>query len=113
VPYIITTKRPNEMPSRVGFADDMRIVGKPVAVTTLDEAREAVVATVMGALRNDPPDDYLIAQRIGESGGTVGPLPDGTVIEVRRVGWDHFGQFAQGQVQPLEYRAILDAFNAR
>ncbi len=32
-------------------------------------------------------------------------------IDVRRVGWDHFGQFAQCQARPLEHQQILDAYN--
>jgi len=50
-----------------------------------------------------------------ESGGTVGPLPDGTVIEVRRVRWsaiadelpEYMPLFADGGYN----KAILAAFN--
>jgi hypothetical protein len=75
MPYVITTEE--------------RYHGGPQhrrAVATLEEAREWVYRS----LDRDP---LPVAGRLGmamglpESGGTLGPLPDGTVIEVEPVTW--------------------------
>ncbi len=92
MPLIITT-----LPGRKGHA-----------VESADDARRAIIAA------GDAHGAWIGGGRLHqlvESGGTVGPLPDGTSIDVRRVGWDHFGQFAQCQARPLEHQQILDAYN--
>lgn len=78
-PYIITTKTPEE-----DFHRKSR-----VAVATLDDAREIAYEAMADAssiyLLSDA---AVIAEGIDtlpESGGTIGPLPDGTIIEVERV----------------------------
>lgn len=56
------------------------------AVATLEEARTVPVAHIEHASigsRDDWADAHYAAQTLPESGGTVGPLPDGTIIEVR------------------------------
>jgi hypothetical protein len=83
MPYVVTTKR-----RRQGF----KVCGMDVlsrrAVATLDEATEALDAHMKSAGANG--DWRLVAIcKVSESGGTVGPLPDGTVIEVERVEWDY------------------------
>jgi hypothetical protein len=56
------------------------------AVATLGEARaKALNLTSAHDTGDKPPNHDALA--LPESGGTVGPLPDGTVIEVRRVKW--------------------------
>jgi hypothetical protein len=80
MPYIVTTKRPGYRPSRIGYLDDMRVVSRR-AVATLEDARAAAQEACSGPDFMGP----LEASLISESGGTVGPLPDGTVIEVERV----------------------------
>jgi len=68
VPYIIHTFTENRWPP-----DHTR-----TAVATLDEAR-AVALDVLGD------HGYVEPLNLPADGGTVGPLADGTVIEVRRV----------------------------
>lgn len=47
-----------------------------------------------------------------ESGGTVGPLPDGTVIEVERVEWSQLRFMVSGRIG-MAHDNVIDAFNAR
>jgi hypothetical protein len=118
MPYIITTKRPNECPSRVGFADDMRVTGRR-AVATLEEARDGSIDIVRHA--GPPVGEYFeaekIANRLPESGGTVGPLPDGTLIEVERKTWkslaEQVWEHGRDHYWPSEEAEIIDAYNAQ
>lgn len=58
------------------------------AVATLDEALSNASTMVCDLLAGENFGQYQDQFRaIDESGGTVGPLPDGTVIEVERVKW--------------------------
>lgn len=133
MPYIVTITTPN--PGDCGDPDcescnqDIEPVVVSRAVATLDEARATAWKMTWDALdasddpvgtdaeiiarRGDAEIMLMLARTVEESGRTIGPLPDGTVIVVQRVGWDHFGRFAQGQARPLEYQQLLDAFNAR
>jgi hypothetical protein len=108
MPYIIETKTP---------ARD-RILGKQwhhvdyTAVATLDEARSHA-----GALCDHWNADYQPfereARRLPESGGTIGPLPDGTVIEVRQVSRNELS--AEGGYPTPYFKstdALIAAFNA-
>jgi hypothetical protein len=99
MPYIIIT-RPRY--ARVAREPEPAI---RTAVATLGEAHNAVHGIVHEAYRLAYPlkphglgGEHSDAQRahrwhnvdvskLPESGGTVGPLPDGTVIEVRSVPW--------------------------
>jgi hypothetical protein len=54
---------------------------KPRAVATLEEARRAIAET--SAML-----EATATWVFGESGGTVGPLPDGAAIEVTPISWD-------------------------
>jgi len=80
MPYIITTRTPYHDEEHGADSIDTR-----TAVATLDEARHAVFCT--DAVTLAPTPDYArVANRLHEmteAGGTVGPLPDGTVIEVK------------------------------
>lgn len=108
MPYIITTyPEPTMAP---GF------VGTRRAVATLEEAREAAY---VAARHHDDTDDgeyETAAHRIDEAGGTVGPLPDGTVIEVTRVAYNWVAGVAEDGGAELSEDAscaeILAAFNA-
>jgi len=118
MPYVITTATP--------------LRGEPVhesldritrtAVATLEEAREAA-AEVAGTAYSD---EWIMAHAnrgtvaplidaawdLPESGGTVGPLPDGTVIEVRRRSWpDLQADAGLGHRMPLSDANILSVFN--
>jgi len=87
------------------------------AVATLDEARAYLTD---GTYIFDGPglSDHLAALReLPESGGTIGPLPDGTVIEVRPIEWNEIvattGRaltFASAYTA-LERAEILSEFN--
>jgi len=145
MPYIITTVDPvdrNQSKTVAGgvlrYSADMSPVFpgptgvRPskttrIAVATLGEAR----ASVDRAVTDTPgytasvgfPTDAAIADAISESGGSVGPLPDGTTIEVRPVAWRDLIQTmldaGEDNYPPLiwdtaEDRAdILTAFNAQ
>jgi hypothetical protein len=80
MPYIITTHGKADQYGRCPLLSRR-------AVATLEEARDRTAGEV--AARTS---DLLVAEHIiravdllPESGGTIGPLPDGTVIEVARV----------------------------
>jgi hypothetical protein len=117
MPYIITTKQPEPL-APFDRPRDM-IETSRTAVATLDEAREDVVATVEIAEDPDGPRlDSLWehAHGMDESGGTIGPLPDGTVIEVRQVSRDELADelpvsFFDARDWPATDAAILAAFN--
>lgn len=77
MPYIVRTQRAGHPPwNRTAVAD-------------LDEAR-AVARTDAGDCGATGPDDQVNVAilDLSESGGTVGPLPDGYVIEVLSVCWN-------------------------
>jgi hypothetical protein len=143
MPYIVTTSQPRPkhlIPEAVLVAFD---VVYRRAVATLEEARTALrdadedgwvedrlFALAQRVMADDPQlswdrDRGLIYDRardrlLPESGGTVGPLPDGTVIEVERETWinimDEVGggwpQIPESSDDPLATE-ILDTFNAR
>ena len=86
MPYIITTKTPYMWQGN-GPNGNAGVTRR--AVATLDEAREAVVAKVKRNPMTTTKREYVEAAKLvkagntlPESGGTVGPLPDGTVITV-------------------------------
>jgi hypothetical protein len=94
----------------LGLVRSPRVVSRR-AVATLEEARRGLLKT----------DDslYATAMSLPESGGTI-TLPDGTVIEVRRVMWaDLIAEAARESgitkgMPPAEWQPrILDAYNAR
>jgi hypothetical protein len=115
MPYIVTTKR------RTLAQPAGRWYAEPVsrrAVATLEEARDSIYSLCA----EKDVDDERIADDIDhlpDSGGTVGPLPDGTVIEVEQVKWSAFegpewSPFLPDQEPPDFIKAeILDAYNAR
>jgi len=113
VPYVIATSKLH--PGDRVTPDHLELVDQPRAVVTLEEAR-AVVQKMVRVWRDD--DDSLtawsaaynhlqLAGTLDEPGGTVGPLPNGTVIEVRLVQWRDLDP------RPGNPRTIIDAFNAR
>ena len=112
MPYIITTTQSLE--TDVQGATDSRI-----AVATLEEARKTASHTVMRASVGHAAGDWRAvkfgARELPESGDTVGPLPDGTVIEVRAVSWMDLKIHTDLPGDPhglLSESTILDAFNA-
>jgi hypothetical protein len=81
VPYIVTatTFTPSGRRAVPGGAEVMLSDSTRRAVATLDEANEALYAIV-----KERYDSCRVGVPAG--GGTVGPLPDGTLITVERVG---------------------------
>jgi hypothetical protein len=122
VPYVITT-HPGQSSDYETRGEHIAAVGlSRVAVATLEEAREMVFRVIDEQERiDDLLSTYADAIFLAD-GGTVGPLPDGTIIEVERVGWIDFEMMARRgdtALPPIEvfdrddYRAdLLAAFNA-
>jgi hypothetical protein len=79
VPYIVTTTWTGSHPSKSGTICTVQTGRTDVA--TLEEARN--LANEQCVEYGDPFERECIL--LPESGGTVGPLPDGTVIEVTRL----------------------------
>lgn len=120
-PYIVTTKE------RIG-GTDLVIPGERTvsrrAVATLDEARE-LAATAAGNAGNwsNTLDAALCrgaakqARALSESGGPVGPLPDGTTIEVELIGWPELERCGRYTAPtgpypgPRDDDAIIAAYN--
>lgn len=113
MPYIVTTKR-RYTDVEDGVERDRSEPLSRRAVATLEEARHAAYAPFRE--RFYPNEPYREASRaieaLGESGGTVGPLPDGTVIEVEQIR-DYELAKAAGVALPSHLGTILDAFNAQ
>lgn len=116
MPYIITTQKPTHygpIPTTDGGVKSRR------AVATLDEARTSVAKWMH---YDGPPiydrDEWVrlddAARSLPKAGGTIGPLPDGTVIEVREVQWrtlcDRTGLPYPGSDD--DRARIIDAHNA-
>jgi hypothetical protein len=112
MPYIITTLHP--------WADanePARRARTRTAVATLEEAQDIVTEDLQhfdfDAFPDHPLADGIPA--LPESGGTVGPLPDGTVIEVERVARFELG-FSAGLIaadhpQLWNDSDLVDKFN--
>ena len=93
MPYIITTLKPNFSDYGAATAPSGRHYDlepeDDYAVATLGEAQQYAAEIHSGELESD---DYNMLQveaySMGEPGGDLGPLSDGTVIEVRLVKWE-------------------------
>lgn len=112
MPYIIVVNQPGCLPEQ-----------DPYAVATIEEAREHLKCELPGTYEWLTDDDYAAMMEdvaaLPESGGVVGPLPDGYVIEVQRVSWgdlDETGVLARAGVKfpddEIVCREIIDAYNA-
>jgi hypothetical protein len=78
--YIVTTKRSRREGIPVSAVDYAVLSRREVA--TLEEARREAGRACLGSTSLDL-RNVEQARTLPDSGGTVGPLPDGTVIEVR------------------------------
>lgn len=118
MPYIITVDRLPWGPNGKG--------AELHAVATLEEAREAIDRVVR--LRVKDPEEFdrwiYASLNLSESGGTIGPLPNGTVIEVERVGLTELAERASADQNPNDaphvgrlltrgIDSIIHAYNAR
>jgi hypothetical protein len=96
------------------------------AVATLDEARETAYPVVHAAwpdATNGNSDEarahrwaIVAVQNLSEAGGTIGPLPNGTVIEVRQVDWNAFppmNDLRAGRITPDDFRSTVRAMKAQ
>jgi hypothetical protein len=92
------------------------------AVRTLDEARSAAYEQVVQAVNDSEheaaPGDWLkdACCDLPAAGGIVGPLPDGTVIDVQHVTWPILYRLAgrpgvPGSLTVTEQETV-DAYNA-
>jgi hypothetical protein len=117
MPFIIETRRTST--TWAGGIVPVPAETTRQAVATLEEAR-GVLSPVLDSLAHDRgaywPAWTQTFHGLGEeTGGTIGPLPDGTIIEVRRVAEvdlrDSFP--ADSCAAQLAHLAdVIDAFNA-
>jgi hypothetical protein len=112
VPFIVTTKRP--CPACVhgpaGGGEHRPESVSRRAVATLEEVQVLVSDAIYDAGQKTT-RDALPAFEIPESGGTVGPLPDGTVIEVEPVSKLYLGT-AVPHDRHMTENELLAAYNA-
>lgn len=95
MPYIITTRPAADPPNEQHGVKAEVLSRRPVA--TLDDAQWAVMLTIAqqnweaeggtGPAAATPAERDQADEAIGPDGGTIGPLPDGTVIEVELTTW--------------------------
>lgn len=118
MPYVITTKA-RKSPDPVVH---LQVISR-YAVATLDEAHEAATLAVgVRRIIADPGGDHeaacpawdepaSVALALPASGGTVGPLSDGTTIKVDYGTWDDLVGPAGWGTHTTE-AAVVDAYNA-
>lgn len=126
-PYIVTVKRRgNNVVPRVGRK--MEVLSRR-AVATLEEARTSAAEAVFEHIgyeenlgyRRRPlstPAFTVACHDLTESGGTVGPLPDGTVIEVEKLSplmlasrCGASGELMMGCLRSDDWQPLLTAYN--
>jgi hypothetical protein len=110
MPYIVTTKRPAAGPTFVSRRAVATLDGRycPQHGLTRDEhCRASLGSDGQGAVFCQE-----ATRPLPESGGTVGPLPDGTVIEVEQARWIDLIHASTATTDSSD-QAILDAYNAR
>jgi hypothetical protein len=106
MPYIIETSTPRY---HSAFGREVPHLTH-TAVATLEEARKTIAPTILAASPNH-------VWHLAEAGGTVGPLPDGAVIEVRPI--EPFalgleaGLIAADHAQLWPVADLVERFNAR
>ncbi len=118
MPYIVTSTKPEMADTLVPGQPWPRSVSRR-AVATLDEARYAAAEAGRQAVDRQWVEGEhlratLAAMELPEHGGTIGPLPGGTVIEVEQVTvfelWESAGRPCGAP--PMDDSEIIDAFNA-
>ena len=121
MPYIISTgyhakRSPDDLPDVSLWVEETAH-----AVATLDEAREAAAAVTAAVIDvvgpGLGPDDPIRGEwldcldaidALPENGGTIGPLPDETIIEVQEASWSYL--VLNRRTAAME-TAVLDAYN--
>lgn len=105
MPYIIESSTPRYAPQ----------FGRKVphlthyAVATLEEARKYVAER--GGYADTDMNDFASRVATAGDGTSIGPLPNGTVIEVASVEWPEIAKHISPHI--IGPKAILDAYNAR
>ena len=114
MPYVITTITRRPLHPDDTAPTDAESVSRR-AVATLEEARD-VWDAALTALGDSTGNYDSTPEDMPEPGGTVGPLPDGTVIEVEPVDWMRIAHDAGRMVpvgaNPRAEREAIDAYNA-
>lgn len=104
MPYIVTVNQPGCPPE----AD-------PTAVATIEEARDAAVDHITGTPNTADGEWTLLqaCQALAETGGVVGPMPDGYVIDVRPVTWEELHALSSCSIpsHASNHEHVLDAYN--
>jgi hypothetical protein len=124
-PYIVTTTKPcGAQFNRCKDSEHATVTRR--AVATLDEAVGACSRELLVAEKGVTYADGAMGHRanvlranaarraseaISESGGTVGPLSDGTTIEVEHVRWDFLNAYTPDPMGYYDEAGILAAFN--
>jgi hypothetical protein len=81
MPYVVTTRRASATRTAPPSHND---VFSRREVATLEQARRTAGQACLGSTPLNL-ENIERARTLPDSGGTVGPLPDGTVIEVARM----------------------------
>lgn len=106
MPFTICVNRPGYLPEE-----------SPRAVETIEEARSAASDHIIGTPMLADDESHLLrwAAKLPESGGLIGPLPDGYVIEVSHVSYGNLWKAITGSKdnQPIDTADIVDAYNAQ
>jgi len=105
MPYIITTYERGEV---YGTPNAVKTKSR-VAVATLDEAREKV--TDLSKIPTETAPRQII-EAIDATGGTIGPLPDGTIVEAVWVSWSALGYEHGHSANAQTQRGYVAAYNA-
>jgi hypothetical protein len=112
MPYIVTTT-PSK--SYAGRARNVDAFPTRRAVATLDEARRCAIRAVGDERGLDWQRHRNAATWLPEHGGTVGPLPDGTVVMVEPISYDDLAYHVPDLVRTTgfdQYAQLIDAYNA-
>lgn len=129
MPYVIEHNRRIYLPTDPGASPMWRDEpGESTSVATIDEAiTEAADILSRSPLWDDPTDEDQGAeyreyaaeiQSIDERGGAIGPLPDGTTINIERVEWHELWHRAHSGKGPrdwmhIPFDDILGIYNAQ
>lgn len=107
MPYIITMTPRCECGEHHHGSD-----GTKRAVATIEQARDAAADIIYRQHDGTSHFDHFdAATYMPDTGGSIGPLPNGTVIEVRAVSWPELGQLAGRPYHFAEYGQTIDAYN--